>query len=244
MCFKGNAKSPILRDIEQTPNKSGVIDPAYVKATRGYFKISRDRYALLHLRGMQQSSVLLSWLPLAWSSTHTNSHPAAVFFLWLSTSSCGSQEDSAAFAPSAAPCCCHSAPLCPTVPQKWHGGRGRGHRTGCSQPRLSFGNNHKPCSREKLDAHCLVALSGLVTASKMCVCIFLQTSSRCQHTRFFFICDPYCGCSHYETEGNDSKAQRKQGYSLPPVYHLHVWGHDQSQPESGIWSGMLAALFH
>lgn len=118
MCFKGNAKSPILRDIEQTPNKSGVIDPAYVKATRGYFKISGDRYALLHLRGMQQSSVLLSWLPLAWSSTHTNSHPAAVFFLWLSTSSCGSQEDSAAFAPSAAPCCCHSAPLCPTV-QCW-----------------------------------------------------------------------------------------------------------------------------
>lgn len=109
MCFKSSAKSPILQDIEQTPNTSGVNDPAYVKVTRGHFKISGDRYALLHHRGMQ------------WSlSSHEHSlHGAALtpiliqqqFFLWLSTSSCGSQEDSAAFAPSAAPCCCHLAPL-------------------------------------------------------------------------------------------------------------------------------------
>lgn len=161
-------------------------------------------------------------------------------FLWEPRRFCGLCPISSTLLLSLSSPLSHSAML----GKKWHGGRGRGHRTGCSQPCLSFGNNHKPCSREKLDAHCLVAHSGLVTASKMCVCIFLQTSSRCQHTRFFFICDPYCGCSHYETEGNDSKAQRKQGYSLPPVYHLHVWGHDQSQPESGIWSGMLAALFH
>lgn len=49
---------------------------------------------------------------------------------------------------------------------------------GCSQPWLWFGNNHNPCNREELDAHCSAAYSGPVMAPRTSTRIFRQTSSR------------------------------------------------------------------
>lgn len=92
---------------------------------------------------------------------------------------------------------CHLAPLC-TTPHGSAGGkmtwRGRQKaqnlcwHQGCSQPWLWFENNHNPCNREELDAHCSVAYSGPITAPRTCTHIFPQTS-RHQQTAWSTVTD-------------------------------------------------------
>ena len=121
--------------------------------------------------------------------------------------------------------------------------------SGLSQPWLWFGNDHSCYNREELGAHCSAVYSVPFMAPSTCTHIFPQASSRLgallgAQLQIFLHgkAKPTIRQGMKTTLSSWNTGIFSTTWSLP--CHSHVWTHDRSQTETGMWNEMWAALFH